>query len=138
LLEMVAAGQSMARVLEAICDLVESTTTGCHCSVVLIDPSGTRLEHGAAPTLPKSLELLFDAFHTTKSGGMGIGLFVSRSIIERHDGRLWGEPNHGAPGATFSFSIPGGAEHDRDTVSASHSVSRTEAHRQLPQAEPLR
>ena len=54
LLEMVAAGHSMARVLEAICDLVESTTTGCHCSVVLIDPSGTRLEHGAAPSLPAS------------------------------------------------------------------------------------
>jgi signal transduction histidine kinase len=55
---------------------------------------------------PQSLESLFDAFHTTKSGGMGIGLFVSRSIIERHNGRLWGEPNHGGPGATFSFSIP--------------------------------
>ena len=43
---------------------------------------------------------------------MGIGLFVSRSIIERHQGRLWAESNHGGPGATFSFSIP----HDRDTI----------------------
>ena len=68
---------------------------------------------------PQSLGSLFDAFHTTKSGGMGIGLFVSRSIIERHNGRLWAEPNHGAPGATFSFSIPRGAEHGRDTRSAS-------------------
>ena len=54
---------------------------------------------------PQSLDLLFDAFYTTKSGGMGIGLFVSRSIIERHEGRLWAEPNDG-PGATFSFSLP--------------------------------
>jgi len=37
---------------------------------------------------------------------MGIGLFVSRSIIERHEGRVWAEPNDDGPGATFSFSIP--------------------------------
>jgi PAS domain S-box-containing protein len=58
----------------------------------------------------QSLDSLFDAFHTTKSGGMGIGLFVSRSIIERHNGRLWAEPNHGTPGATFCFSIPRGQD----------------------------
>jgi signal transduction histidine kinase len=54
---------------------------------------------------PESRDSLFDAFYTTKSGGMGIGLFVSRSIVESHQGRLWAEPNDG-PGATFSFSIP--------------------------------
>ena len=54
---------------------------------------------------PQSLDSLFDAFYTTKSGGMGIGLFVSRSIVERHQGRLCAEP-HDGPGATFSFSIP--------------------------------
>jgi PAS domain S-box-containing protein len=48
---------------------------------------------------------LFDPFYTTKSAGMGIGLSVSRSIIERHSGRLWSEPNDG-PGATFAFLIP--------------------------------
>jgi signal transduction histidine kinase len=54
---------------------------------------------------PQSLDKLFDAFYTTKPGGMGIGLSVSRSIIESHSGRLWAEPNDG-PGATFAFSIP--------------------------------
>ena len=54
---------------------------------------------------PDSMDSLFDAFYTTKSGGMGIGLFVSRSIVERHHGRIWAEPNDG-PGATFSVSIP--------------------------------
>jgi len=56
---------------------------------------------------PESLDALFEAFYTTKNGGMGIGLFVSRSIVERHQGRLWAEPNDG-PGATFSLSIPFG------------------------------
>ena len=58
---------------------------------------------------PQDMERLFDAFYTTKSEGMGMGLFVSRSIIESHSGRLWATPNDG-PGATFSFSIPCEAE----------------------------
>jgi PAS domain S-box-containing protein len=54
---------------------------------------------------PQAVDRLFDAFYTTKGDGMGIGLSVSRSIIERHDGRLWAKLNDG-PGAAFSFSIP--------------------------------
>jgi C4-dicarboxylate-specific signal transduction histidine kinase len=54
---------------------------------------------------PQNMSKLLDAFYTTKSDGMGIGLSVSRNIIERHHGRLWAEPNDG-PGATFLFSIP--------------------------------
>ena len=54
---------------------------------------------------PQSLDRLFQTFYTTKDDGMGIGLSVSRSIIENHHGRLWVTPNDG-PGVTFSFSIP--------------------------------
>ncbi len=53
-----------------------------------------------------SAEALSCAAHTMESDGMGIGLFVSRSIIERHRGRLWAERNAGVPGTTLSFSIP--------------------------------
>jgi signal transduction histidine kinase len=54
---------------------------------------------------PEAGDKLFEAFYTTKKDGMGIGLSVSRSIIEKHHGRLWAETNDG-PGATFAFSIP--------------------------------
>jgi PAS domain S-box-containing protein len=54
---------------------------------------------------PQTLDQLFRSFYTTKADGMGIGLSVSRSIIENHRGRLWATPNDGA-GVTFSFSIP--------------------------------
>jgi len=62
---------------------------------------------------PQSMDKLFDAFYTTKSDGMGIGLSVSRSIVERHHGHLWAERNDG-PGATFSFSLPCSPQSGRD------------------------
>jgi PAS domain S-box-containing protein len=64
---------------------------------------------------PGDIDKLFEAFYTTKSDGMGIGLSVSRSIIERHHGRLWAEPNDG-PGAIFSFSIPCGPDYAADAA----------------------
>jgi PAS domain S-box-containing protein len=70
---------------------------------VTVRDAGVGLDSG-------SMKKLFDAFYTTKTDGMGIGLSVSRSIIERHHGRLWAESNDGSPGAAFSFSIPCAAE----------------------------
>jgi C4-dicarboxylate-specific signal transduction histidine kinase len=58
---------------------------------------------------PQAVDRLFEGFYTTKNDGMGIGLSVSRSIIESHHGRLWATLNNG-PGAAFSFSIPRGPE----------------------------
>ncbi len=54
---------------------------------------------------PQTTDKLFEAFYSTKNDGMGVGLSVSRSIIENHQGRLWAVLNDG-PGATFSFSVP--------------------------------
>jgi len=58
---------------------------------------------------PQAADRLFEAFYTTKADGMGIGLSVSRSIIDAHQGRLWAALNDG-PGCTFSFAIPCGPE----------------------------
>jgi len=54
---------------------------------------------------PQIKDKLFEAFYSTKDDGMGVGLSVSRSIIENHQGQLWAALNDG-PGATFSFSVP--------------------------------
>jgi PAS domain S-box-containing protein len=54
----------------------------------------------------QQVEKLFEAFHTTKPEGLGMGLAISQSIIERHGGRLWAEANQGEPGAIFQFTLP--------------------------------
>jgi PAS domain S-box-containing protein len=55
---------------------------------------------------PSHLERVFDAFHTTKSSGMGMGLSICRSIIDAHGGRLWAEANE-PRGVIFQFTLPG-------------------------------
>jgi signal transduction histidine kinase len=55
---------------------------------------------------PKSSERIFEAFYTTKPAGMGMGLSISRSIVQNHGGRLWAVANDGGPGTTFQFTVP--------------------------------
>lgn len=71
---------------------------------------------------PEAMARMFDSFYTTKTNGMGVGLTISRSIVETHQGRLWAEPNDG-PGTAFFFSIP---RHSEDSASAnSLNAART-------------
>jgi C4-dicarboxylate-specific signal transduction histidine kinase len=61
---------------------------------------------------PQQVERIFDSFYTTKTNGMGLGLSISRSIIEAHGGRLWAAPNEGY-GITVQFTLPVADEHVR-------------------------
>jgi PAS domain S-box-containing protein len=61
---------------------------------------------------PEDADRLFNAFFTTKSTGMGMGLSICRSIVEAHDGRVWAEPNL-PHGAIFHFTVP---LHQEDTL----------------------
>ena len=64
---------------------------------VAVRDSGTGIDQEVAPRM-------FDAFATTKPAGLGMGLSISRNIVEQHGGRLWAAPNDG-PGATFYFTL---------------------------------
>jgi C4-dicarboxylate-specific signal transduction histidine kinase len=66
--------------------------------VVLVQDSGVGLS-------PKHSDRMFEAFYTTKPDGIGMGLTISRSIIEAHGGRLWALANDG-PGSTLCFALP--------------------------------
>ena len=70
--------------------------------LVTVRDTGTGLD-------PGKLEHIFDAFYTTKREGMGMGLAVSRSIVEAHGGRLWATPNE-PRGAVLQFVLPTGRE----------------------------
>jgi nitrogen-specific signal transduction histidine kinase len=55
------------------------------------------------------MEHIFSAFVTTKASGTGMGLAISRTIVESHDGKIWAEANSG-PGATFHFTLPAASD----------------------------
>jgi PAS domain S-box-containing protein len=78
--------------------LLTSQNQGPDKIVIAVRDSGVGIDPGSA-------NQLFKPFFTTKAGGMGMGLAISRSIIEAHGGRLWATPNDG-PGTTFQFSLP--------------------------------
>ncbi|MFP8779969.1 ATP-binding protein [Hydrogenophaga sp. RWCD_12] len=81
-----------------------STHSGNHSVQVDVQDSGSGVD-------PAVRETLFNAFQTTKADGMGMGLAISRSIVESHGGRLWYAPNADG-GATFSFMLPAASQED--------------------------
>jgi C4-dicarboxylate-specific signal transduction histidine kinase len=90
--------EAMATVEGRHRDLVIRTQLGEGDDIlVAVRDSGTGFD-------PQDAERIFDAFHTTKPGGLGMGLSISRSIVESHGGRLWAVSNEG-PGATFQFTL---------------------------------
>ena len=86
--------------------LVRSSTEASQGVLVAVHDAGPGLE-------PQRLNRLFDAFYTPKPHGLGMGLAISRSIVENHDGSLWATANPDK-GATFQFTLPtgGGNQHD--------------------------
>jgi signal transduction histidine kinase len=85
----------LARVLR-----IETMRHEEHAALVAIQDSGVGLDTG-------QMQKLFEPFYTTKPQGLGMGLSICRTILERHGGCLWAEANEG-PGATFKFSLPFG------------------------------
>jgi PAS domain S-box-containing protein len=79
--------------------VIRSIADGTSTVVVAVQDTGVGLDS-------RDSERIFDAFFTTKPGGMGMGLAICKSIIQAHGGRIWASPNAGQ-GATVQFTLPG-------------------------------
>ena len=90
--------EAMAPVIDRPRELLIRSEHEADQVLLAVQDSGTGID-------PDNADRMFRAFFTTKPSGMGMGLSISRSIIEGHGGRLWASPNAG-PGATFQFSLP--------------------------------
>ena len=75
------------------------------------------------PCLPTDLANIFDAFYTTKTSGIGMGLSISRSIVKAHGGRIWATPN-GEAGLTVWFSIPPAREDQEEQGDANQQENQ--------------
>ena len=103
--------EAMSGAGQAARELMISTGTNAANSVIVsVRDSGPGLD-------PKTMDRLFDAFFTTKSKGMGMGLAICHSIIEVHGGRMWAGPNE-PHGAVFQFTLPLGPD---EVVPARHA-----------------
>ena len=67
--------------------------------IVLVKDTGSGID-------PEIMSRLFTKFTTKSQTGTGLGLFISKSIIEAHGGRIWAENNKDGKGATFTFRLP--------------------------------
>jgi signal transduction histidine kinase len=93
------AAEAMSAVDEGARDLLISTEQGRANGVLIaVRDSGPGID-------PEHIERVFEAFYTTKSSGVGMGLSICRSIIDAHGGRLWADANE-PRGAVFQFTLP--------------------------------
>jgi C4-dicarboxylate-specific signal transduction histidine kinase len=108
--------EAMSGACEGPRELLIRSSEAEACVFVTVRDSGPALAPGA-------LERAFDPFYTTKPGGLGLGLFVCRAIIEAHGGRLWAIANR-ARGATFQFIVDeGGSIDTQSAVSKTRSTA---------------
>lgn len=78
--------------------LIRSHKNGSDTVLISVQDSGVGID-------PQDVERIFEAFYTSKTQGLGMGLAISRSIVEEHRGQLWASSNNG-PGTTFQFTLP--------------------------------
>jgi signal transduction histidine kinase len=103
--------EAMSSVEEGARKLVITTRNIDQDSVqITVEDSGTGID-------PERMSRIFEPFYTTKSSGMGMGLSISRSIVQNHGGRLWATNNDG-PGTSFHFVLPTHQEEDRSAGAA--------------------